>query len=384
MGENKLTQTVNRFTKYINKNKSDYKRIFSIYFCKYKSDYDGTSITSDVLFNKYLKMAIDLNKYKEKGSVWIKVNDIIDNLTTFDKIFNKISDLCNITVDQKYIVLKSIYYIRLSVKYIKQCNIENTTTSTDSCNCGKPKCYMCAPKLYGKCTCGKLSCTLCCKIDTSSSYSSSDCKKSIKSYKEESEVLCGNLLEDLRNGNCNLLESINGLRCMFQLLNMLKELMVSMQSDYFEKVNTYSLYNKANFIGQHDVEFNNKLLDITLKQFDSIIKTNNGILYSDRCAKKIVKVFLKNKKYYVLCEVDNFNIKKIKLDSSDFLAIDIGNTQYKIQYLRSDFTNETAVAAWKFNFSNTENVIKSIDINQQMIKYWLKRIKKIYKIINCK
>ena len=296
MSENKLTLTVNRFTKYVNKNKSDYKRIFSIYFCKYKSDYDKTSITSYVLFNQFLKVIIDLNKYKEKGDDWVKIDHIIENLTTYDKIFNKVSDFCNITVDQKYVVVKSIYYIRLSIKYIKQCKIINTSTSEDSCQCGKPKCHICAPKLFGECTCGKLSCKLCCRLNTS------DCVKS------SNEVLCGNLLDDLHNGNCNLLDSVNGLRSIFQLLNMLKELMVSMQKEYFEKINTYSLYNKSNNIDQTDVEFNNTLLDVTLRQFDSIIKTSNGILYSDKCSKKLIKVFLRSQKYYVLCEIDNFKI----------------------------------------------------------------------------
>ena len=374
MSENKLILTVNRFTKYVNKNKSDYKKIFSMYFCKYKSEYAGTSITSDVLFNQYLKVVIDLNKYKEKGDAWVKINDILENLITYDKIFNKVSDFCNTTVDQKYVTLKSIYYIRLSVKYIKQCKIVNTTTSEDLCHCGKSKCRICAPKLFGKCSCGKLSCKLCCNANTSSSLSSSDCATKSK------EVLCGNLLDDLRDGNCNLLDSINGLRSIFQLLNMLKELMVSMQKEYFEKINTYNLYNKSNIIDQTDVEFNNTLLDVTLRQFDSIIKTSNGILYSDRCSKKLIKVFLKNQKYYVLCEIDNFKIKKIKLDSSDFLVIDVGNIQYKIQYLKTDFSNETAIASWRFNFENTQNIIKSIDINQKLIKYWLKRIKKIYNI----
>jgi hypothetical protein len=205
--------------------------------------------------------------------------------------------------------------------------------------------------------------------------SDDDCVKS------SNEVLCGNLLDDLRDGKCNLLDSINGLRSIFQLLNMLKELMVSMQQEFFEKINVYNLHNMTNIIDQPDVEFNNALLDITLKQFDATIKTCNGILYSDRCSKKLIKVFLKTQKYYVLCEIDNFKIKKIKLDASYFLVIDIGKTQYKIQYLQSDFSNGTAIAAWTFNFNNTQNIIKSIDTNQKLIKYWLNQIKKIYN--NC-
>ena len=71
----------------------------------------------------------------------------------------------------------------------------------------------------------------------------------------------------------------------------MKVLIYGLQKEYFHKINIYGLHEKKSEINKQDVEFNIKLLDITFEQFDSIIRSDNDIIYSDEKNKQQIRVF---------------------------------------------------------------------------------------------
>ena len=352
-----LISISNDFTIYVNENLNIYKQIFS------KKNLNIKNISIHKI-NKFLKTVINLNKYSKKANIWVKCKKISSSLIKYDEYF---SEIYNILQDNKVIILKTIYFIRMALKEIKK--NDNTIKISENS-----------------------------EIIDDNDIENLDLKKlslnnaeikSIENFSTNTVSIQHNnnlkndinsifLLFDSNKGdieNFNL--SVNHLKSMFQIFNIIHDLMNELQKDYFHKINTYNLYDKTNNLNIIDLEYNNKLLDTTFKQFDSIIKSNNKLIFSETENSRSVKIFLSSGKFYHICNVDYLRIRKINHDQCYFLIIDIGKNNYKLQYLKPDFNNGNCLTIMKFNFQNIKNFLDSIISNQNNIKYWKNFLVKI-------
>jgi len=367
------------------------------------------------LFSNYIKILINVNLYEKNKLENCNINALISNMIIYDKIFDNLLCIDNLESCDKYLILKSVYYIRSLIKIIKK--DKNITVSLDHSDSCKKK-FTEYKTTTDSCSKFKHSSNHSHSSDSSHSSNSSDCdnkcefstsscmpdvkqcknkkkKKHNRKYQTDSndnphvkystsnrhyhvQRNNQNVLFNEIKGDCiNVEKSIKHLRSIFQLLNMLKTLMVGLQKEYFHKINIYNLYNIKNLIAQSDVEFNEKLLDTTMSQFDSVVKTDCGVIFSEKKGKQKIKVFLHDGTFYPLCEIDNFRVRKTIHEYCNFLIFDIGCYEYRIQYLKTDFDNENTLKILRFNFENVLKILQTIEANQATIKYWLTTLKEI-------
>jgi hypothetical protein len=176
----------------------------------------------------------------------------------------------------------------------------------------------------------------------------------------------------------NLVKSINYLRSIFQMLNMLDNIFLELQNEYFQTTNNYNLYNRNGTVKVKDVEYTTKILNVINSQVDTIIKIDDSPLYSASTPHKSIRIYLGSSKYYTICQLDTFRIRKIEHEGANFLVVDIGEREFRIQYLKDSFTIEYVLDVLDFNFKSATQILECIKSNQELIKYWLIVVKKIY------
>lgn len=353
------------FTIYVNENLNLYKQIFTRKNLNIKTN-------SYHKINKFLKTVINLNKFSKKGDIWVKYNKISLLLMKYDEYF---SEIYNLILENKVIILKTIYYIRMALKEIKKddksikiTDSENNISNFNSSDLDFKKIALNNSEIK---SIENISTN---NSEINISLNNNSIKKDINNI----YVLFNKNKGDIKNFNL----SINHLKSMFQIFNVLHDLIDELQKDYFHKINSYNLYDKTSSISIIDLEYNNKLLDTTFKQFDSIIKSNNKLLFSETESNQTVKIFLSNGKFYNICTIDYLRIRKIEHNYCYFLIIDIGKNNYKLQYFKPDFINENCLNIMKFNFKNIKEFLDSIISNQKIIKYWINFTNKIVRDFN--
>ena len=401
---NDCSSTILEFTQYVNKKIKHYKKLFSLYYTNYRTDCTQTKVNDKTLFSNYIKILININLYEKDTLDKCNINALTSNLVVYDKIFDNLLCINNLESCDKYVILKSIYYVRSLLKIIKKDKNISVTLDHSSSNKIKFTDYKTSTdSCYdNKCndTSSSASCSNKCEFTSSSNVPNISKKCKVKKNHKKKYITDSNenphvkysssnrhyhvqrnnhnvLFNEIKGDCVNIERSIKHLRSIFQLFNMLKTLMVGLQKEYFHKINIYSLYNIKNLIAQSDVEFNEKLLDTTMSQFDSVVKTDSGVIFSNKRGKQKIKVFLHDGTYYPLCEIDNFRVRKTIHEYCNFLIFDIGCYEYRIQYLKTDFDNENTLKILRFNFENVLKILQTIDANQNTIKYWLTTLRKI-------
>ena len=114
--------TLNKsFKKYVSRKKKYYNKLFIVYSKK-----NNYNIDSDVLIDKLYGTLLNLDNYEDENEINIIINDLI----FFDKLFDVI--LNDLSGKNKYVALKTIYFIKSFLKEIK--NIYSTITFDYSIN----------------------------------------------------------------------------------------------------------------------------------------------------------------------------------------------------------------------------------------------------------
>ena len=111
------------FTKYVNKKIKHYKKIFSLYYTNYRTDCIQTKMNDKTLFSNYIKILINVNLYEKNKLENCNINALISNMVIYDKIFDNLLCIDNLESCDKYLILKSVYYIRSLIKMIKKIKI---------------------------------------------------------------------------------------------------------------------------------------------------------------------------------------------------------------------------------------------------------------------
>jgi hypothetical protein len=159
---------------------------------------------------------------------------------------------------------------------------------------------------------------------------------------------------------------------------MLDNIFLDLQNEYFQTTNNYNLYNRNGTVKVKDVEYTTKILNVINSQVDTIIKIDDSPLYSASTPHKSIRIYLGSSKYYTICQLDTFRIRKIEHEGANFLVVDIGEREFRIQYLKDSFTIEYVLDVLDFNFKSATQILECIKSNQELIKYWLIVVKKIY------
>jgi hypothetical protein len=349
MSLNKVEDIVCKSSVYIDSHRDHYFNIFKAYN-------QHCEKMARRMFNKFLHLFIDLQKYVTNGLI-DDTQMHIDNSKFHVKLFEKIKSTITLTNHYAVDVDTMIVYLKLTIKMLDKIECDNNLSVKSSSSTSTSS--SCKESPYKRKKCGKIA----------NPYK---LQKSVRP-----NITFDQSLKMLQNDTKILTQMQKKLQSIYDMFQMIVVITCSLQKDHFRKINEYNLYDPMLEVNVVDVEYENKLLHVYHEQFLSMVKdTFTSNLYDTFN----LTVFLQNSDQFTLCVIDNFSISQKTSGALKTTVIDIGKKQYVLTYLNNGTDVKAALMVLTSNFTQLKNMVYAIITNQKLIKHWLCTINSMLKI----
>jgi hypothetical protein len=331
-----LTSTRN-IIKYVNANATYLQCIFKK-MCEYGISGSCHETSAKKILGKFIRLIIHIDFYATNKK-WENIDKLCSDLDLMYSTFVYIKDTINITDKETKIIKNIIVYLHCVIKLIKK--IDSISDISDDAS------------------------------ETSVSVASDASYNDTSSCSDSTDV-CGNDqiydgILSICNDKTTLNEAVKKLKCLYDLFNLLKVIIVMLEKQFIQQLNTsYSSPSNA-IISTATFDLVNKLLDMYSSQFTSIRNKHCGEIFTDTGDTLEIKIELNNGHEVVLCVIDNIQINTEELDHVKSVVIQIGTVRGLIKYLIEDQTYSTGSMLFKDNIDNLEKTIRALDNNQKLI-----------------
>lgn len=178
-------------------------------------------------------------------------------------------------------------------------------------------------------------------------------------------ITCNNVCDN----KDTMAESINKLKCIYDMFNLLKVITVMLEKYFTDQLNIVNNYSPSEIISQTDYDMNYKLIDIYSAQFIGIAQKHCGDLFdlTSTVIDVVVNINHKHNSQIVLCKIDNIITSVELMDAVKTFLIQVGNTHSICKYITFGETYADASVIFKNNIDNISKITRALDSNQKLI-----------------
>jgi hypothetical protein len=320
-----------------------------------------------LMYQKFIKVITDL-EFFSKNNDWKNATGLYkDNVLIYRTILYAVRQV-ELTESEKDITRVLLVYLLCVVKVLKK-----SFVSTDSTDLENLKGFNIKKTLNECCTseCGTIETPVCGTID--STLTTIQCSDSC----EPSETTICEPSETTTDVDCNWHIIKEKLKSIFNMFNLMKILVVTLDKHYGDQLNQFNMYATTEQISLPDFELTTRLMDIYSSQYGTIITGHCDKLFHDNAVLKTIRVLLKNKKTFDACTIDNFSISKEETEGIISVIFKIGHHDIKVEYLKQINTYEQSIVILSENSEKLKLVYRLIDNNQKIVKECLKSLDKM-------
>jgi hypothetical protein len=365
--------------KYIDKHTKHYYNIFNTYF--ELKQIENYSCQTYQIYNRFLNIFIKL-QLLDKCSI----SKLKKDIHLFNKLFKKIND---VITDEHYLLdIKTVcIYFDSILTILDNINENNNCIVTDN-NCVIQNNNCVVSNNSNNFSVSHNNCT-----NSSLTYSSNNCHNNNNHHIHNNHNHNHNnhhnhhthhdksdTCTSISNNHCDkpnspqkplnnkikklINESKKKLIKLCNLYDVLLTITIGIERETFNKINTFISYDNDTIINNIDIDYQINLMNIYYNQFNNIISEIPQNLNLDS---QIINIYLSNGKYFSICSIDTITIEQ----TTTSIKINIGKTQYIINFLTVNMSVENSIYLFEQNFNNIKNIILCIKSNKKIVTYFL-------------